>query len=440
MCIKAPCENKDSNRYKTFYNIDLPQTTNNFFNKKGDSYSSDLQESVGGAKGYCQQFLGNIGQIVEHQSQSVGEIMEELSSRLENIKRTGVPLFLDPKNATFLDVAIHAKVHQYLSESTIEKHIRYARFMELHPQPVDFKNLTPESFIKHVIYRLEIEDPPATPNALKHEKKAVLMFLKAFRQYTEDWKEYVKTPPIVTSEDNTYIPFPSTVNKLYHAKYSDDKYENVLLQTIVFMGFNFGMRPPSEICNLNLEDIAINKDGTGYIRIHEDKKHRKHRLIYPYNKTVLSSPVFKTPKNYIKNWRHKVVKKHSGNALFLQPDGKRVTKYYLRDHIAPIGKRVCNEKSFILYTMRHTFATYLYEYTKDMKKVAKRLGHKKSDTVDKYVHIADSMKEQLGKRNLFNQALRSIKPRGKQGDLDCWEKRHQSDNFSPRNLSGPAEI
>ena len=312
--------------------------------------------------------------------------------------------------------------------------------MEMHPHLVDLNKLTPESFIKHVIYRLEKEDIPAIPNALKHEKKLFLMFLKAFRQYTEDWKEYVRTPPIVTSEDNTYIPFPSTVNKLYHAKFSDDKYENILLQTIVFTGFNFGMRPPSEICNLNLEDVVINSDGTGYIRIHEDKKHGKHRLIYPYNKTVLSSSVFKTPRNYIKNWRYNVANKHSGNALFLQPDGQRVTKYYLRDHIAPVGKQVCNEKSFILYTMRHTFATYLYEYTKDMKKVAKRLGHKKSDTVDKYVHIADSMKEQLGKRNLFNQALRSIKPRGKLGDLDCWKKRHQSNDFSPRNLSGPAEI
>ena len=178
---------------------------------------------------------------------------------------------------------------------------------------------------------------------------------------------------------------------------------------MVFMGFNFGMRPPSEICNLNLEDVVINDDSTGYIRIHEDKKHGKHRLIYPYNKTVLSSSVFKTPKNYIDNWRHKVANKNSRNALFLMPNGQRVATWYLRDHIAPVGKKVCNEKSFILYTMRHTFATYLYEYTKDMKKVAKRLGHKKSDTVDRYVHIADSMKEQTGKRNLFNQALRSMK-------------------------------
>ena len=44
-----------------------------------------------------------------------------------------------------------------------------------------------------------------------------------------------------------------------------------------------------------------------------------------------------------------------------------------------------------------------------IQKIAKRRGHKKSNSVDKYVHIADSMKEQTGKCNLFNQAFRSIK-------------------------------
>jgi len=409
--IRAPSENKEASTIKPFSGLDRIQTTITFFNNKSDSYLANSNNNglVGGNFQEWRNKFVNIGQNIEHQPLTIGNMMEEIKSKLEKIKRTDVPLFLDPKTATFIDVAIHAKVHQYLSDSTIEKHLRYARFMELHPQPIDFRNLTPESFIRHVIYRLEIEDPPATPNALNHEKKAVLMFLKAFKQYTEDWKQYVRTPPIVTNEDNTYVPFPKTVNKLYHAKYSNDKYENILLQTVVFMGFNFGMRPPSEICNLNLEDVTINEDGTGYIRIHEDKKHGKHRLIYPYNKTILSSPVFKTPKNYIDNWRHKIANKNSGDALFLMPDGQRVTSWYLRDHIAPVGKKVCNEKSFILYTMRHTFATYLYEYTKDMKKVAKRLGHTKSDTVDKYVHVADSIKEQTGKRNLFNQALRSMK-------------------------------
>jgi len=118
---------------------------------------------------------------------NIGIIMEALSSKLKTINRTDVPIFLDPKTASFLDVAVHAKFRQYLSEGTIEKHLRYARFMELHPMPVDFRNLSPEMFLRHVDYRIEYEN--ATPNALKHEKRAVMMFLRAFRQYNKDWKE-----------------------------------------------------------------------------------------------------------------------------------------------------------------------------------------------------------------------------------------------------------
>ena len=368
-----------------------------------------------------------------------GDIMGKLAYELKNIKRTEFPIFLDPKTASFVDVGIHAKIRQYLSDSTIEKNLRYARFMERHPCPVDFRNLTPEDFLRHIDYRLEMEDPPATPNAIKHEKKAILMFLRAYNQYSDQWKKIVKTPPVTENDENIEVPFPTVVSELYHARYSNDKYENILLQTIVFLGFNFGMRPPSEICNLNLEDIIINKDGTGYIRIHEDKKRGKHRIIIPFNKTVLSSPVFKTPKNYIENWRWKVANKESGNALFLKPDGTRITGKYLRDHITPIGKKIAGSY-FHLYTMRHTCATYLYEYTRELEVVRRRLGHRKPSTTIKYVHIADSIKRQVGKRNLFNQALRSMKKRGKPEEIDCWAKNVQSNKFSPIKLGGPGRI
>jgi hypothetical protein len=95
--------------------------------------------------------------------------------------------------------------------------------MERHPCPVDFRNLTPEDFLRHIDYRLEIEDPPATPNAIKHEKKAILLFLRAYNQYTEKWKKIVKTPPVTENDENIEIPFPTVVNELYHAKYSNDK-------------------------------------------------------------------------------------------------------------------------------------------------------------------------------------------------------------------------
>jgi len=79
--------------------------------------------------------------------------------------------------------------------------------------------------------------------------------------------------------------------------------------------------------------------------------------------------------------------------------------------------------------MNHTYATYLYEYIKDIKVVANRLGHKGIAHVDKYIHIANSIKEQGGKRNLFNQALRLIKQRGKQSKNRLFEKNPSISGF-----------
>jgi hypothetical protein len=55
----------------------------------------------------------------------------------------------------------------------------------------------------------------------------------------------------------------------------------------------------------------------------------------------------------------------------------------------------------------------LYEYTKEIEVVHRRLGHRKPSTTIKYIHIADSIKRQAGKRNLFNLCLRLVKKKVK---------------------------
>lgn len=374
------------------------------------SYTKSFSDLGGGINEKCKEIL-SIGDNNETMLPDFGITMEELQSLLSRIKRTDVPYFLDPRTATFNDVAIHAHVRQELGLTTIDKHLRYARMMETHVCPMNFRDLKPEDFLKHMDYRIEHEG--ATPNALYHEKKALLMFLKAFRQYTEDWDKYVKTPRIKADESHrdVVIPLPSIVNQLYHAEYSTDLYENVMFQSVVFFGFNFGPRPPSEICNLDVSDLIIHKDGTGYIILTENKKHRKHRRVYPWDPMILSSKVYRSPKNYRDTWRPLAYdEERSGNALFLQPNGRRVTGAYLRKHIAPVFKEITQDPQAILYDMRHTFGTYLYDLTKDIKRVAHSLGHSKTQNVDHYVFLSDEIvnqvKQKRHRRDLFHQALR----------------------------------
>lgn len=72
---------------------------------------------------------------------------------LKNVNRTEFPITLDPKKATFNNIAIHGLLRQRLSKGTVSKHIRYAKFMESHKIPVNFRNPSFENFIKHMDYR-----------------------------------------------------------------------------------------------------------------------------------------------------------------------------------------------------------------------------------------------------------------------------------------------
>jgi hypothetical protein len=97
---------------------------------------------------------------------------------LQKVNRLDFPIVLDPKTATFDEVAIHALLRQRIAKGTIARNLRYARFMETHPCPVNFRNPSYENFIRHMDYREQIEE--SKWGALKHEWQAMRMFLKAY--------------------------------------------------------------------------------------------------------------------------------------------------------------------------------------------------------------------------------------------------------------------
>ncbi len=417
-----------------------------------DSHLTAPNDAVGGNYQKWKLEIEDISKrYVKGNIPSVGEIMGELVYALKHIKRTDFPIFLDPKTASFIQVAQHGKIRQYLADSTIIKNMRYARFMELHPCPIDFRNLSFEQVLKHFDYRIEVEN--ATSNALAHEKKAIMMFIRAYGLKPEElelWAKVLKTPPVVINDKIDFV-YPKDVHKFYiYEGYSDKTnyetriYENKLFQHIAFMGFNFGMRCPSELITLTLDDIRINKDGHGHITIHEMKKRGKERIIIPSSKKILSSKAYKTPKNYLDNWRHKVANDKSGDAFFLQWNGRPITNKYVREHLSPSGKKITRNPNFKPYHMRHTFATFLYQQTKNIKKVAKKLGHTKTHCVDKYVDLAEDLEQQYDGKNLFNIALKPHNSAGgkqikQQVTLSCTLKypSTQSD-YKEKQKVGPA--
>ena len=152
---------------------------NNINNDYDSDPTADINFDAVGGKNQAWNILDDIGQNVEHlDPQLDGEVMGELDYVIQKLNRLNCPISLNSQDSTFLDVAVWSYFQKRLAVSTIEKRLRYARFMKNHKVPVNFSNPSYENFRKHMDYREEIEQ--ASPHALKHEWKTMRMFLEAF--------------------------------------------------------------------------------------------------------------------------------------------------------------------------------------------------------------------------------------------------------------------
>ena len=306
-------------------------------------------------------------------------------SNIKKQNRLECPIKLNPKEASFNEIAIHAVLRQRLSESTVVKNLRYARFMEIHPVPVDFRNPSYENFIRHTDYREQVEH--AGFGALKAEWQAMRMFLRAYGIPAWDYKL-----PYAPRPHKRILPFPDVVNKFFHYEYSKDPYENTLYQYLFFHSFMIGWRVPSEIIEMTVDDVIIDSSGRGCITITETKKHRQKRTILP-EKSIMSSRVHKSFKNWIEVWRPKVENQYSGNSLYLQPSGKPFEINHFRGKISRFGKKIW--QPFQPYDMRHWCAIARLIKTKretkifDVLTVRNWLGHTDIKTTQNYINHAD---------------------------------------------------
>lgn len=304
---------------------------------------------------------------------------------ITRFNRLECPIKLKTNEASFDDISLHALLRQRLSENTIEKRLRYARFMEHHIIPVDFREPTIENFTRHMDYREQIEK--ATPNALVHEWKTMRMFLKAYGIPLWDYKA-----PIVPKSNKKILPFPETAREFWHYNYSIHKYERKLYQYLFFFSFMVGVRNPSELVNLKTTDIIFNKNKSAILTITETKKHNSERsIILPYE--LACDPRHKSLQNWLTSWRPRVEKDNSEDFLFIQPNGKPFTGCFLRKKLSEHGKRVW--PYFHPYVTRHwnAVAKLIEQRVKtgtfDCLPVRNWLGHEQLQTTMTYVKYAE---------------------------------------------------
>ena len=137
-----------------------------------------------------------------------------------------------------------------------------------------------------------------------------------------------------------------------------------------------GMRV-TEIISLNIEDVNL-EAGTVLC-----KTETKNRVI------PLGSLSLKALKEYIAQARAIIVKNEDENALFVNINGRRLTRQGFWKIIKYYKEQAHITKEITPHVLRHSFATHLLQNGADLKSIQTMLGHSDISSTQVYMQFQD---------------------------------------------------
>ncbi|MBQ2248206.1 MAG: tyrosine recombinase [Tidjanibacter sp.] len=145
-------------------------------------------------------------------------------------------------------------------------------------------------------------------------------------------------------------------------------------RAIVEMLYSCGLRV-SELTGLNLSDIYWKEE---IVRVTGKGNKSRYVPMSPESRRQL--------KLYLAT-RGGFVSEKSGEALFLNQAGGRLTRMSIFNIVDRSARAAGIEKSISPHTLRHSFATHLLQGGADIRQVQEMLGHASISTTEIYTHL-----------------------------------------------------
>ena len=137
-----------------------------------------------------------------------------------------------------------------------------------------------------------------------------------------------------------------------------------------------GMRV-TEIISLDIDDVNLNE---GYVTCNSGKKQRT---------IPIGTMSLKALKEYIEEARPVIIKDENEKALFVNTNGKRLTRQGFWKIIKYYKEQAHIEKDITPHVLRHSFATHLLQNGADLKSIQTMLGHSDISSTQVYVQFQD---------------------------------------------------
>ena len=262
-----------------------------------------------------------------------------------------------------------------LSSNTLQSYKRDLKQFKdyINEKNLNYSKLTRQDMNDYIEHLKEIGKKPSTISRC-------IASIRSFYHYEVKTKKVKEDPTIRLKSPKIEKRVPSVLTskeiELLLEQPKDIDLKGIRDKAMLEFAYATGMRV-TEIISLNIEDVNLDE---GYVVCRNGSKQRT---------IPLGNMSLKALKEYIEHARDILIKDESVNALFVNVNGKRLTRQGFWKIIKYYKEQAHITKDITPHVLRHSFATHLLQNGADLKAIQTMLGHSDISSTQIYMQFQD---------------------------------------------------
>ncbi len=272
-----------------------------------------------------------------------------------------------------------------LSDNTLQSYKRdimqYQTYVN--QNNINYLKVDEKKVKEYLKYLQEIGKKSSTVSRSLASIRSFYQFLVRTKSISQDPTESIQSPKI---EKRVPSILTSKEIELLLDQPKDVDLKGTRDKAMLEFAYATGMRV-TEIISLNIEDVNLEE---GYVLCRFGSKQRN---------IPLGSLSLKALKEYIEESRPYLIRDESVNALFVNINGKRLTRQGFWKIVKYYKEQAHITKDITPHVLRHSFATHLLQNGADLKAIQTMLGHSDISSTQVYMQFQDE-----GIKNVYRKA------------------------------------
>jgi len=276
------------------------------------------------------------------------------------------------------------KIDKKLSKNTLESYQRdIFQFREyLERYKIKYTEVKNENILNYLEYLKDLNKKASTVSRHLASIRLFYQYLLKNKIVKEEPTRGIQSPKIEKKAPN--ILSSQEVSLLLEQPNGEDL-KSIRDKAMLEIAYATGMRV-TEIISLNVTDVDLDASSVTC------KNNNKQRII-PLGKMSLEAL-----KQYILNARPNLIKYEDETALFVNINGKRLTRQGFWKIIKFYKEQANITKEITPHVLRHSFATHLLQNGADLKSIQTMLGHSDISSTQVYMQFQDDSIKNIYKK------------------------------------------